>query len=207
VVKDPQGVTLDLGAANIQVAYGNTGADVFNGATSTSDLYMEGRGGNDSLVGGSGNDTLYGGDGNDTLVGGAGNDYLDGGAGNNTYRINQGDGQDVLVNDSSDPSSASTVRYGAGLDPLDLVFSQVGNSLDVSLHGTTDETTLANWFSGSASQVQNFQAGNGQDLLNTQVAQLIQAMAGFTSQTGLTWDQGLDQRPQDVQTIVAANWH
>ncbi|MGH7304426.1 MAG: hypothetical protein ACRELZ_14110 [Candidatus Rokuibacteriota bacterium] len=41
---------------------------------------------------------------------------------------------------------------------------------------------------------------------NTQVAQLIQAMATFTAQTGLTWDQAIDQQPQDVQNILAASW-
>jgi len=42
-------------------------------------------------------------------------------------------------------------------------------------------------------------------LLNTQVDQLIQAMASFSQQTGLTWDQAIDQRPQDVQAVLAAN--
>ena len=32
------------------------------------------------------------------------------------------------------------------------------------------------------------------------------AMASFTSQNGLTWDQAVAQRPQDVQNILAANW-
>jgi hypothetical protein len=31
-------------------------------------------------------------------------------------------------------------------------------------------------------------------------------MAGFTQQSELTWDQAIDQRPQDVQAILAANW-
>ena len=43
-------------------------------------------------------------------------------------------------------------------------------------------------------------------LLSIQVDQLIQAMAGFTQQTGLTWDQATDQRPQDVQNVLAASW-
>jgi hypothetical protein len=49
-------------------------------------------------------------------------------------------------------------------------------------------------------------SADGEKLLNTQVDQLIQAMASFTATTGLTWDQALDQRPQDVQTIVRACW-
>ena len=40
-----------------------------------------------------------------------------------------------------------------------------------------------------------------------QVEQLIQAMASFSQQSGLSWDQAIDQRPKDVQTVLAANWH
>ena len=56
-------------------------------------------------------------------------------------------------------------------------------------------------------QIEYVQAANGQHLLNAQVNQLIQAMASFSQQTGLTWDQGIDQRPQDVQGVLAASWH
>ncbi len=67
--------------------------------------------------------------------------------------------------------------------------------------------TIQNWYSApTTAQVETIQAGNGQTLLSTQVDQLIQAMAGFTQQTGLTWDQAIDQRPQDVQTVLAASW-
>ena len=50
------------------------------------------------------------------------------------------------------------------------------------------------------------QTSDGQTLLNTQVERLIQAMAAYTKQTGLTWAQAIDQRPQDLSVILAANW-
>jgi hypothetical protein len=31
-------------------------------------------------------------------------------------------------------------------------------------------------------------------------------MATYSAQNGMTWDQALDQRPQDVQSVLAANW-
>jgi hypothetical protein len=31
-------------------------------------------------------------------------------------------------------------------------------------------------------------------------------MASFSAQSGLTWDQAIDQRPQDVQTVLAGSW-
>jgi hypothetical protein len=54
--------------------------------------------------------------------------------------------------------------------------------------------------------VEELQAGNGLKLLNTQVEQLIGAMAAFSAQTGLTWEQGIAQQPQEVQTVLAAHW-
>jgi hypothetical protein len=91
---------------------------------------------------------------------------------------------------------------------LDLVTSRQVNDLRLAIHGTTDAVTIKNWYtSPTANQIEDVQAGNGQHLLNTQVNQLIQAMATFSQQTGLTWDQAIDQRPQDVQTVLAASWH
>jgi ABC-type sulfate transport system substrate-binding protein len=76
----------------------------------------------------------------------------------------------------------------------------------MALYGTADQITIQNWYTGSAAQTEVIQAGTGEQLLNTQVEQLIQAMAGFSAQTGLTWEQAIAQRPEDVQAILAANW-
>jgi YD repeat-containing protein len=50
----------------------------------TSNDYIYGNGGNDSISAGAGDDTIYGDGGNDTISGGAGNDWTDGGDGNDT---------------------------------------------------------------------------------------------------------------------------
>jgi hypothetical protein len=41
--------------------------------------------------------------------------------------------------------------------------------------------------------------------VNTQVNQLIQVMASFSQQSRLSWDQAIDVRPEQVQTILATN--
>ena len=120
--------------------------------------------------------------------------------------INRGDGQDKISENDATPGNVDTLLYGAGIDPLDLVLSRQANDLRLSIHGTTDQVTIQNWYGGSVNQVESIQAGNSQYLLNNQVQQLIQAMASFTNQNGVTWDQAIAQRPQDVQTILAANW-
>ena len=107
---------------------------------------------------------------------------------------------------SSNSGTADKLLYDAGIDPLDLVISRQANDLRLAIHGSTDSVTIQNWYTSSLNRAEIIEAGNGQTLLNTQVDQLIQAMAGFTQQTGLAWDQAIDQRPQDVQTVLAASW-
>jgi Ca2+-binding RTX toxin-like protein len=158
---------------------------------------------NNTLTGNGASNVLTGGGGNDMFRGNAGNDTLDGGNGNDTYLFDRGDGQDFVRDNSG---TADKFLYDSGIDPLDLVISHQANDLRLAIHGSTDSVTIRNWYTGSSNRTEMIQAGNGQTLLNTQVNQLIQAMAAFTQQTGLTWDQAIDQRPQDVQTVLAASW-
>ncbi|HSN03893.1 MAG TPA: calcium-binding protein, partial [Nitrospira sp.] len=159
------------------------------------------------IIANNGTNVLTGTSQADTLVGNAGNDTLRGGFGNDTYQVDWGHGQDKISELDITPGNSDRLLYGATIDPLDLVLSRQANDLRIALHGTADYVTIENWYSDpTAAQVETIQAGNGEVLLSTQVDQLIQAMASFTEQTGLTWDQAIDQRPQDVQTVLAASW-
>ena len=142
---------------------------------------------------------------NNLMAGNSANNTLTGLGGHDTYLYNRGGGQDS-VNDNS--GTSDKVLFGMTINPLDLVLSRQVNDLRLAVHGSTDMVTIQNWYSApTTAQIETIQAGNGQALLNTQVDQLIQAMASFSQQTGLTWDQAIDQRPQEVQTLLAANWH
>ena len=87
-------------------------------------------GDNDTLYGGSGNDWLFGEFGDDTLAGGAGNDTLLGGAGNDTYIFNVGDGNDIIV-DNSSGGETNTLLFGAGFDPAQVTLFQGSLGLDL----------------------------------------------------------------------------
>ena len=153
------------------------------------------------------NNTLTGNSAANILTGGAGNDTLAGGLGNDTYLVNRGDGQEMIQDADSTAGNADTLLYGATINPLDLVLSRQVNDLRIALYGGTEQVTIQNWYtSPTANQVETIQAGNGQTLLSTQVDQLIQAMANFSTQTGLTWEQGIAQQPQNVQAVLAASW-
>jgi Ca2+-binding RTX toxin-like protein len=193
-----------LGGFGNDTLNAGSGNDVLNGGDGTDTL--DSGSGDDQLLGGAGNDTFTGGSGADQFTGGTGNDTMMGGSGNDLYNFSRGDGQDTIID--SDPFSGNQDRtlFGATINPLDLVVSRQANDLRLAIHGSSDQITVRNWYVNTTNQIETIQAGNGQTLLSTQVDQLIQAMAGFTQQTGLTWDQAIDQRPQDVQTVLAAGW-
>jgi len=158
-------------------------------------------------VGNSLSNVLTGNSAANVLTGGGGNDTLVGGLGNDTYRLDRGNGQDVISENDGTGGNSDVLLYGATINPLDLVLSRQVNDLRIAIHGSTDAVTIQNWFSApSTAQVETIQAGNGQTLLSTQVDQLISAMASFSQQTGLTWDQGIDQQAQQVQAVLGASW-
>jgi len=84
------GVTLNLAQAEIEIAQGGRGNDIFVGNGGKS-VFMRGGDGNDVLIGGAANDALNGEDGSDYISGSLGNDVLRGGR-----------GQDALFGDAGD---------------------------------------------------------------------------------------------------------
>jgi Ca2+-binding RTX toxin-like protein len=105
---------------------------------------MQGRGGNDTLMGGAAADTLYGDQeagesglsGDDSLVGGGGNDTLSGGAG--ADRLDGGIGNDSLSGGTGGDSYAFTVAPGtANADTIaDFESGQDLIRLDAAVHAT-----------------------------------------------------------------------
>jgi Ca2+-binding RTX toxin-like protein len=161
-----------------------------------------------TITGNNANNVLFGLGGNDILRGGLGNDTVNGGSGNDTYLFGSGDGQDSIRDNSG---SHDTIMFDGGLNPSDLVISRQANDLRLAIHGSADQITVKNWFVGTTNQTETIQAGNGQHLLNTQVDQLISAMAQFTTDTGLSWDAaasgaGDPTQQAQFQGILAANW-
>ena len=140
------------------------------------------------------------------LAGNAANNMLVGGAGNDTYRFARGGKQDTIVETDTTPGNTDTVLFDTGLAPLDLVLGRSGKDLRLAVHGSTDVVVVRDWYKGANPPVEVFQTTSGQRLVAAEVARLVQAMAGFTAQTGLSWDQAIDQRPTDVQAILAAHW-
>jgi Ca2+-binding RTX toxin-like protein len=88
---------------------------------------VEGRGGNDTMLGGDGKDAFFGGAGNDTLEGEDGADTLDGGEGDDVVRSRDefadtvvcGSGSDVAVVDGADSTTGCETRQvGSATDAV-----------------------------------------------------------------------------------------
>jgi Ca2+-binding RTX toxin-like protein len=100
------------------------GADYVEPVADGVGAWIEGRGGDDTILGGQGNDTIDGGDGNDyledltgddTILGGAGEDYLKVGRGNNLAA--GGDGADTIF---AIEGGTDTLDGGADADFFDI---------------------------------------------------------------------------------------
>jgi Ca2+-binding RTX toxin-like protein len=200
-----------VGSGMNDILYGYDGADAMGGNGGADVLYggsgndtLSGHDGNDMLFGGIGDDYLYGGTGDDVLDGGSGNDTLSGEVGNDTYVLNSGYGNDVIREYDSTAGNADTVQFG--FNPLDLILNKSGNNLEIQVNNSTDKVTVQNWYSGSAYHTEVFKTADGKKLLDTQVDQLIQAMASFCSTNGMTWSQAIQQKPTETQAILATYW-
>jgi Ca2+-binding RTX toxin-like protein len=133
-----------------------------------------------TLRGLAGNDTLRGGDAADMLEGGTGNDRLEGGKGGDTYLFARGDAADTLVDNDATAGAVDVLKFAAGIDASQLWWRKAGNNLEVSVIGTTDKVTVSGWYLSPDRQVEVFELANGQQLLNTEVQALVQAMAAYT---------------------------
>ena len=184
---------------------GTVGDDVYNGGGGAD--VISGAAGNDVLSGGDGNDTLSGGSGRDTLASGTGNDTLSGGAGEDIYLFNRGDGTDTIINSAGNlDNAADTLRFGSSISSDGLWFARSGADLEVSVLGSSDKVVLSDWYSASSgATVQTMQLADGSVLDQSQVENLVSAMAAFNppaaTQTQLTAEQH-----QVLDVVIAASW-
>ena len=173
-----------------------TGSGAVNGTGNTLDNVLIGNTGANTLTGNAGNDTLNGGAGADTLIGGAGND---------TYWLGRGYGADSITENDSTVGNTDVARFDTGIATDQIWLRKVSNNLEVSVIGTTDKLTLTNWYLGNQYHVEQFKTSDGKTLLDSQVQNLVSAMAAFAppaaGQTTLAANVATALNP-----VIAANW-
>jgi Ca2+-binding RTX toxin-like protein len=199
--------TLTLGANLERLDASRTADTKVNLTGNALDNELIGNDADNLLIGLAGNDRLDGGAGDDVVIGGQGNDVLIGGAGNDTYVFGRGEGQDVIQDTEG---VSDKMLFGRGIAPVDVILSRQADDLRLALRRTSDQVTIRDWYAGAANQVETIETGT-RYLLHTQVESLLQAMAQFTSDTGLAWEAaaggaGTAGQQAQFQTILAAHW-
>ena len=104
-----------------------------------SGVRFEGRGGNDTLVGGTGNDTLIGGSGSNELFGGDGDDQIVIGGGDGSQFIRSGAGNDV-IDFTTGSFMDAFISFSDLSSGITLYINEAGQSdrADKDVQGTTD---------------------------------------------------------------------
>lgn len=183
-------VTVSLASTSAQ-ATGGSGSDTLQNI--------------ENLTGSGFNDTLTGSAVANVLDGGAGNDALTGGAGNDTYRMGRGQGSDTITENDATAGNTDVALFGSDIATDQLWFRQFGNNLEVSVIGTSDKFTLNNWYLGNQHHVEQFRTSDGQLLSDSNVQNLVQAMASFSPPAA-----GQTTLPANYQSslssVIAANW-
>ncbi len=121
---------------------------------------LSGDAGADSLLGGADNDTLTGGAGNDTLDGGTGNDLLNDAVGNDTYLLATGSGIDRISDYDTTVGNTDVAQFGDVASTAITSLERKGNDL-VLKYGSSDQVSVANYFSAVGYQVEQFKFSDG----------------------------------------------
>ena len=214
-----------------QVIIGFSGMETLVGRTGGDTLWAGS--GTDTLLGGP-NDVMYGGPGTDVFLSGR-NNTIFAGTGTNTVKFERQDGQDTINGDAGGTTTVELGTGIKPLDLVFALQPNAahGDDLHVLVQGPSDDfgrgddrgghsdhdiksrkaagITVPNWnvatgSSGAQTPVATF-ATKDAELAGADVGLLIQAMATFTTDTGMSWEQAIEERPGAVKDILARHWH
>ena len=190
------------------ILYGGLGDDTIYG--NEGENFIDGGEGNDVLHAGIGfNETVMGGDGNDTIYSESGTGYngygvvmVDGGAGNDrlvgssverdVFLFNGDFGFDTVVGAANNPVGSVNDYLSFSVDYTQLWFAKSGSALRISVIGTNNQVSIANWYTGSGGQADmGVSTSTGSSFLGVaNVDALVSAMSSLSpppmGQTTLT---------------------
>ncbi|WP_230371627.1 calcium-binding protein [Paludibacterium denitrificans] len=102
--------------------------------------------------------------------------------GNDIYRLQRGDGADIIQDQDSTVGNTDQLILGSDVRYDQLWFQKSINDLVISVVGSSDKVTIQNWYlagSGTNNQIEQIRSGDGKVLLNSQVQNLVSAMASL----------------------------
>lgn len=199
-------ITVDYG--NYLWPYGIQGIEFADGTSLTTSQIMALK-----TVGTSGADTIEGTSSSEYFDGRGGSDIEIGGGGNDAYALQAGYGALTVQNGVSYSDDAAGELSIIGADASNVWFRQVGSDLEVDLMGTDTKATLQGWFSSDSAKLASVEVSGGSDgtlTIDSNLNQLIQAMATFSSQNpGFDPTSTANPAISDSGLLaqVSADWH
>ena len=119
--------------------------------------------------------------------------------------MNRGYGTDTIVENDVTAGNTDVAVFGPGIGADQLWFRQEGTNLEVSIIGTGDKFKIQDWYFDTMCHVEQFRTADGKVLADTQVENLVQAMAAFSPPAA-----GQITLPQDyrdtLDPVISANW-
>lgn len=156
------------------------------------------------LTGNDAANVLDGSYGHDVLDGKGGNDTLIGDGGNDTFLFGRDYGVDTLV-DYELKTNFDEVVFGEGIAVDQLWLQRQDANLAIGIIGTSDRLVVQDWYLGPEHHIEKFKSADGKTLLDSQVQNLVDAMASFAppaaGQTHLP-----DNYRSSLEAVIAANW-
>jgi len=143
--------------------------------------------------------------GDDILAGDAGNDFLIGGPGSDTYLFERNGDQDSILNKDTSPEAFDQLLFGEDISAEQLWFRQHDQNLEIRVLGSEDRVTVRKWYADEAYHLDAFKLDNGQILVESQVQQLVDAMAAFSPPSASELNLS-GERHETLQPIIAASW-
>jgi Ca2+-binding RTX toxin-like protein len=197
-------------AGDVVIETADQGFDSVNSSVSytlganVEDLFLKGTAAIDG-TGNVANNRIYGNAARNVMDGSAGNDTLVGGGGNDTYVFGRGYGVDTVIESDVTAGNTDQALFFGGINFDQLWFSRNGSNLDLSIIGTTDKLRFQDWYVDQSKHVEVFKTSNGQTLVDSQVQNLVNAMAAFAPPAAgqLTLP---DNYHNALDSVLAANW-
>ena len=118
-----------------------------------------------------------------------------------TYQFSRVDGYDRI----RDWRGEDALAFEEGITADQLWFSHDGKDLNINLLDTNDQVSIARWYKGSRHRIERIELNDGSYLLESQVQQLVSAMAGFSPVSG-TDTVNLVEARESLQPVLAAAW-
>ena len=148
---------------------------------------------------------------NDTIYASSGDTITNAGNAANTYKYGSGFGTQVLNNAGTTSGNAKgLMEFLSSITDQSLWLKQSGSNLEVDLLGTTSKVTINGWFTNASSQLATIQTDGDGMKLDSQVAQLVSAMASYaSSHSGFNPATAGTVMPTDMalQTAITTAWH